>query len=102
MESDDPKFSCDACGTEFRWKPEIVGKKAKCKCGAVIEVPEHPTLVPLEEPAEDEADDDARGEYDVIEPPPKPVVPMQQTVPYDPNLPPTAVMTGTGVVDRKR
>ena len=34
-----PKFSCASCGREFRWKPELAGKKAKCKCGAVVAVP---------------------------------------------------------------
>lgn len=73
---DDPKFSCPSCGTEFRWKPEIVGCKAKCKCGATIEVPEHPTLTPIEDPFEQTADeDDGRDEYDVIEPPPQAAAP---------------------------
>jgi hypothetical protein len=34
-----PKFKCTACGREFKWKPELAGKKAKCKCGAAIAVP---------------------------------------------------------------
>ena len=35
----EPKFNCGACGKEYRWKPELAGKKAKCKCGGVIAVP---------------------------------------------------------------
>ena len=35
----EPKFNCSACGKEYRWKPELAGKKAKCKCGGVIAVP---------------------------------------------------------------
>src|SRR5688572_25039311 len=35
----EPKFNCGACGKEYRWKPELAGKKAKCKCGSVIAVP---------------------------------------------------------------
>ena len=35
----DPKFNCSTCGKEYRWKPELAGKKAKCKCGNVIAVP---------------------------------------------------------------
>src|SRR5215204_1969425 len=42
-----PKFSCASCGREFRWKPELAGKKAKCKCGAVVTVPATaPTAAP--------------------------------------------------------
>jgi hypothetical protein len=37
--STEPKFTCAACGKEYRWKPELAGKKAKCKCGAVVPVP---------------------------------------------------------------
>ena len=43
-----PKFSCASCGREFRWKPELAGKKAKCKCGAVVAVP---TVAPGAAPA---------------------------------------------------
>ena len=35
-------FSCDACGKQYPWKPELAGKKAKCKCGAVLNVPAQP------------------------------------------------------------
>ncbi|HZN64309.1 MAG TPA: DMT family transporter [Tepidisphaeraceae bacterium] len=40
------KFSCTSCGKEFRWKPELAGKKAKCKCGSVISVPAKPPAAP--------------------------------------------------------
>jgi hypothetical protein len=33
------KFACPSCGKEFRWKSEIAGKRAKCKCGATVQVP---------------------------------------------------------------
>jgi hypothetical protein len=33
------RFSCAACGKSFAWKPELAGKKAKCKCGKIIQVP---------------------------------------------------------------
>ena len=33
------KFACPACGKRYGWKPEIAGKKAKCKCGEVMSVP---------------------------------------------------------------
>src|SRR3954454_4514869 len=34
-----PKFKCDACGERYTWKPQIAGRQAKCKCGAVLLVP---------------------------------------------------------------
>ena len=34
-------FSCDACNRQFRWKPELAGKRVKCKCSAVVVVPEN-------------------------------------------------------------
>jgi hypothetical protein len=34
-----PSFSCGECGKEFRWKPAIAGKSAKCGCGAKVQVP---------------------------------------------------------------
>lgn len=34
------RFVCAGCGKQYRWKPELAGKKAKCgKCGAVMQVP---------------------------------------------------------------
>jgi hypothetical protein len=35
-------FSCAACGKQYRWKPEIAGKKVKCKCGNPLAVPAAP------------------------------------------------------------
>jgi hypothetical protein len=34
-----PKFNCPACGKEYKLKPELAGKKGKCKCGSVMMVP---------------------------------------------------------------
>jgi hypothetical protein len=34
-----PTFSCPECGKEYPWKPELAGKKGKCKCGAIMHVP---------------------------------------------------------------
>ena len=54
-ESNGPKFTCAACGREFRWKPELAGKKAKCKCGATVTVPKTaPSAAPAPAPAEDD------------------------------------------------
>src|SRR5689334_2128033 len=58
-----PRFSCNSCGKKFAWKPEIAGKKAKCKCGAVITVPaKDPSKVskpaPKPQPVPEIEDDD--------------------------------------------
>src|SRR6476660_6093452 len=44
--SSEPKFNCSKCGKEYRWKPELAGKKAKCKCGAVVPVPAQAPAAP--------------------------------------------------------
>jgi hypothetical protein len=33
------KFSCSACGKTYSWKPELAGKRVKCKCGQPISIP---------------------------------------------------------------
>lgn len=33
-------FSCSSCGKSYRWKPELAGKSARCKCGEKMHVPE--------------------------------------------------------------
>jgi hypothetical protein len=75
------KFPCTACGREFTWKPEIAGKRAKCKCGAVITVPKtRPTppeddLPPIPEEFEMEGAAD-----DVAPPPPPPPPPLPASI----------------------
>ena len=32
-------IQCPTCQKEYRWKPELAGKRVKCKCGTVIAVP---------------------------------------------------------------
>src|SRR5215471_14931347 len=32
-------ITCPTCSKEYRWKPELAGKRVKCKCGEVIAVP---------------------------------------------------------------
>src|SRR4051812_34114319 len=32
------RFTCTGCGKTYAWKPEIAGKRVKCKCGTVIPV----------------------------------------------------------------
>jgi hypothetical protein len=45
------QFSCDGCGKTYRWKPELAGRKVKCKCGQAMHVPAPPA------PAAAESDD---------------------------------------------
>src|SRR5437870_12280316 len=52
------RFTCDGCGKSYRWKPELAGKKAKCKCGTTM-------TVPAEDPAA--ADDVDAGLYALAE-----------------------------------
>jgi hypothetical protein len=33
---------CPSCGKQFRWKPELAGRRARCKCGGVIAIPAEP------------------------------------------------------------
>lgn len=34
------QFLCEGCGRSYRWKPELAGKRVKCKCGQVMTAPE--------------------------------------------------------------
>lgn len=60
------QFACETCGKLYAWKPALAGKKARCKCGALI-------LVPVAAPGSEE---DQEGLYDLAEddPPPRPRV----------------------------
>ncbi|MBA3272636.1 MAG: hypothetical protein H0T11_02020 [Chthoniobacterales bacterium] len=49
------KISCAGCGRQYRWKPELAGKKVRCGCGHVVEVPLEER--PPEPPVEDLEDD---------------------------------------------
>src|SRR5687768_16995000 len=80
-EVDGPKFRCAACGREFRWKPELAGKKAKCKCGAAIEVPASPPAAPA-------AIGGDAGAYDVHDDSPPPAPKRRPTVAAPPPPPP--------------
>src|SRR5205085_11653326 len=33
------KIECAGCGKQYAWKPELAGKRAKCKCGTVVAFP---------------------------------------------------------------
>jgi hypothetical protein len=40
-----PYFLCPACNRKSTWKPALAGKRARCGCGSVIEVPAFATDV---------------------------------------------------------
>lgn len=44
---DGDHFQCNECGRRMRWSPAIAGRTGRCKCGAVVRVPEA-----IEPPAE--------------------------------------------------
>src|SRR4051812_4643877 len=35
-------FTCTSCNKQFTWKPQLAGKRAKCTCGSIINVPSSP------------------------------------------------------------
>jgi DNA-directed RNA polymerase subunit RPC12/RpoP len=45
------KFQCASCGKQFTWKPEIAGRSAKCKCGAIIAIPKSAPPSPAAAPS---------------------------------------------------
>ncbi len=34
------RFSCGGCNKTYAWKPELAGKRVKCKCGQILDVPQ--------------------------------------------------------------
>jgi hypothetical protein len=45
------RITCEGCGKTYAWKPELAGKRVKCKCGHAIQVPQSQQL-----PAQNEDD----------------------------------------------
>lgn len=35
-------FACASCGAQFLWSPDRAGKRGKCKCGTVLDIPTKP------------------------------------------------------------
>src|SRR5262245_19522245 len=63
---EEAKFSCQSCGAKYRWKPELAGRKVKCKCGAVMTAPaQNPAAARSSSRGSDEPDLDAM--YDLAE-----------------------------------
>ncbi len=88
------KVTC-ACGKQYSWKPELAGKRAKCKCGAVVSFP-------ATDPAASAAPEgfDAFGLAGDDAPPPPPPPPVGGDVPPPPpttaygNLPRGKIASG--------
>ena len=115
--SEASKFKCASCGREFRWKPELAGKKAKCKCGATVQVPATDPAAaakPPPPPADEQSFDDvyalAAAEADqaaatnqaneapvayAAPPPPPPAVPRTGFTPSGAPIPKRAKMDMT-------
>lgn len=75
-------FACEACGKKYALKPEIAGRRVKCKCGHQMTTPTRPA---------DQADD---GLYDIADDraaaPKTPVTPKIPNAIANPSSAPTA------------
>jgi len=72
----DNKFPCPACGKQYSWRPQLAGKRAKCTCGSVVQIPKTAPAA-----AEEFENDRPTDLYDVAEPPPEPIQPLAPAVP---------------------
>lgn len=50
MQPEAGKFACDSCNRSYRWTDKLAGKRVKCKCGAVLQVPAEEPAGPDELP----------------------------------------------------
>lgn len=57
------KFECSECGAKYAWKPQLAGRKVRCKCGEVMRCP-----------AEDPST--AQDLYDLADSPGAPIQPV--------------------------
>jgi hypothetical protein len=97
------RFSCAACGRSFQWKPELAGKRAKCKCGAAVEIPKvdpdealrpaPPTAVAEPEPSVDDVF--AAAEMELAAPPSPPTPRASNAAAPRATAPPAAAYAGT-------
>ena len=67
------RFSCSGCNKVYAWKPELAGKRVKCKCGTTIHIPEAQAPAPQEE----EDMYDLAPSEEPVKPKRAPVVPPQ-------------------------
>jgi hypothetical protein len=55
-------IECPSCMRQYRWKPELAGKRAKCKCGGRVTFPAtSPAAVAIAAPLADDGDDAGVG-----------------------------------------
>lgn len=73
------QFVCEGCGRSYRWKPELAGRKVKCKCGQVMIAPKALAPVAVSVPAEAEVDEDDL--YTIAGDKPKPKARHKQMLP---------------------
>ncbi|MFA9478309.1 hypothetical protein ACERK3_08370 [Phycisphaerales bacterium AB-hyl4] len=64
-EASDGRVACPNCGKQYRWKPDLAGRKVVCKCGQKMQLPGSP-----------------HGQIEAIGPPPAPVDPNEAST-YD-------------------
>ena len=71
----DQKIVCGTCSASYRWKPELAGRKAKCKCGKAVIFPKDKPAPVVES-----------GEMDLV---PRPDLhePAKKTAPAGPPCP---------------
>src|SRR5262245_25895114 len=69
-------FSCDGCQRTYTWKPQLAGKRVKCKCGHTLTVPDAQPDPQIEEDAlydlvaaEEEAAKHAPSQHRVVDAP---------------------------------
>src|SRR5688572_15584270 len=96
-----PMITCQRCGRAFAWKPAIAGKKGKCSCGQVLNIPATPPAPP---PIEDDLDalyEMAEPAPDVLPAPPPVYVPRPATsLAYAP--PPKEELARDALTDARR
>lgn len=64
------RFSCESCAKSYAYKPELANRKVKCKCGAVMVVPDL-SAPSVEEDTYDIADDPKPAAVAVPKPVPR-------------------------------
>lgn len=79
QQSSPAKFTCDSCGRSYSWKTELAGRKVKCKCGHVLEVPASPLQAEAEGDLYGLADEPASGAKKAAPAAAAPVVPQSNT-----------------------
>lgn len=89
MAADGARFSCEGCGKTYAWKPELAGRRVKCKCGHVMTVMQAPPQ-PEPELDEDALYDLADAETEAAKKSPA------QNAPYVSRVAAVAVGAGTG------